>query len=173
MSVDEPDQTAQRRALPRLVVVLPLEPLELGAAHPLKTWPLHVTAAPTFVIDAELSTVVEAIGPSLAQQRRLHLRAGEDAGFGDSGNIPVSLVEPSAALTDLHRRLVALLRASGATFDKPHFTGAGFNPHVTMTRIARSSLGNPLDLRQATIVDMEPRGADRLRRVVWTAELLD
>lgn len=173
MPQEQPDQRVPPRALPRLVVVLPLEPLGVGAAYPLKTWPLHVTAAPTFVIDAELSTVVDAIGPTLAQQRRLHLQAGADAGFGDSGTIAVTLVEQSAALTELHRRLVALLTGSGATFDKPHFTGAGFNPHVTMTRIARSSPGDRLDLRQAAIVDMEPLGADRLRCVVWAAQLLD
>jgi len=56
-------------------------------------------------------------------------------------------------------------------FDDPEFTGRGYQPHVTMTRSGRVSLGDLLTLRQAALVDMAPAGDRRLRRVVWARTL--
>jgi len=116
----------------RYVVVLPLEPLALGDGYPLKTWPLHLTVAPTFVIDNPLQTAVSAIAPVFAFQRPLMLRAGHDEGFGRSETIPVTVVQQTIELELLHERLVRELTAVAAEFDDPHFTGAGYRAHVTM-----------------------------------------
>jgi len=160
----------------RLVVVLPLLPLAIGDGFSLKEWPLHLTVAPTFVIgaddiDADIADVSMAITPVLAGQPQLTVRAATDAGFGHAGKIPVTLIEQSAELAGLHDRLVAALLAIGAAFDDPEFTGPGYQPHVTMTRSGRVSLGDQLTLRQAALVDMAPAGDRRLRRVAWARTL--
>lgn len=155
----------------RYVVVLPLEPLALGDGYPLKTWPLHLTVAPTFVIDNPLQTAVSAIAPVFAFQRPLMLRAGHDEGFGRSETIPVTVVQRTIELELLHERLVRELTAVAAEFDDPHFTGAGYRAHVTMNRTERIHHGDTLHLRQAAIVDMEPDGDERLRNVVWEQHL--
>lgn len=155
----------------RLVVVLPLQPLTVGDGFSLADWPLHVTVAPTFVVTVALGDVIATVGPLLSTAPDLRVRVGHDEGFGRSGRIPVSVVEPSRELNDLHGRLVAALSGKGAVFDDPEFIGADYRAHVTRTRSARSHPGDLLTLTQAVIVDMEPEGDGRLRRVVWAVPL--
>lgn len=158
--------------MPRLVVVLPLAPLALGAGHPLNQWPLHVTVAPTFVVEHGLSTVTAAITPILADQPIVRARAGHEEGFGPSATIPVAVVDPSPELTALHTQLVGALASAGAVFDDPQYVGAGYRPHITATRLAAATAGQELVLRQAVVVDMEPLGDRRLRNVVWVQALV-
>ena len=155
----------------RLVVVLPLQPLTVGDGFSLSDWPLHVTVAPTFVVAVDLDTVIAAIAPVLVAQPTVRERVGHDEGFGRSGRIGVSVVVPSRGLGDLHARLVAALTDIGAVFDDPEFIGVGYRAHVTKTRTAQSVPGDVLTLSQAAIVDMEPQGDGRLRRVVWAIPL--
>ena len=157
--------------MPRLVVVLPLEPLAVGAGFPLSQWPLHVTVAPTFVVHQELTDVVEAITAVLIDQPVLHARVGHDEGFGPSMTIPVAVVQPTPELTDLHLRLVGALLGMGAAFDDPQYIGPGYRAHITATRLAAGEFGQQLNLRQAAIVDMEPQGDRRLRCVVWARSM--
>ena len=157
--------------MPRLVVILPLEPMAVGDGYPLSTWPLHLTVAPTFVIDVDLARVIAAVAAALRPEPALTLTAGPDAGFGRSMNLPVSLIEPNPQLQAVHLALVDTLEQLGATFDDPDFTRDGYGPHVTMTRLDRVRPGDRLDLRQAAIVDMQPVGDDRNRYVVWTHSL--
>ena len=117
----------------RLVVVLPLEQLASGDGFPLREWPLHVTAAPTFVVRVELSHVVAAIKPVLANQAGLSAVTGDPEGFGPSQTIPVTVVVPNAELTNLHVRLVDALREVDAVFDDPQYIGSGYRAHVTTT----------------------------------------
>jgi hypothetical protein len=155
----------------RLVVVLPLEPLQPGDGFPLREWPLHVTVAPTFVVQTALSHVVAAIEPVLADRPGLSAVAGEPEGFGPSQTIPVTVVEPNADLTALHLRLVDALRQVDAVFDDPQYVGPGYRAHVTATRLAAAAPGQRLWMDQAAIVDMAPYGERRLRRVVWVTAL--
>ena len=158
------------RSMPRLVIVLPLQPLATGSGFSLRAWPLHLTVAPTFEI-ASLETVVAAIRPLLAAQPAISVRAGHSKGFGRAMNRPAAVVEASADLQLLHESLCTSLHEAGAAFDHPDFIGAGYRPHVTRTRTASVQDGDVLQLRQTAIVDMAPHGDGRLRRVVWTAAL--
>jgi hypothetical protein len=170
--------------------------LGVGDGFSLKDWPLHLTVAPTFVIGtpdigtpdigtadigtpdspgddiaADLAVVLSVIEPIMAAQPAVSVRAGSDAGFGHSGKIPVTLIEPSAELAGLHQRLVDELLAVGAKFDDPEFIGPGYRPHITVTRSNRVLLNDQLRLRQAALVDMAPAGDGRLRRVIWAHPL--
>jgi 2'-5' RNA ligase superfamily len=155
----------------RLVVVLPLQPLAVGDAFSLKEWPLHLTVAPTFVIDADPKAVAATISGQLAGQGPLMVDVGADEGFGHSGKIPVTLIEPSITLSALHNLLVDALVAVGAVFDDPQFVGTGYRAHVTVVGSARVQRGETLTLRQAVLVDMAPAGDRRLRRVIWAHPL--
>jgi hypothetical protein len=157
--------------MPRLVVVLPLAPLEDGDGFPLNAWPLHVTIAPTFEIGVSTDRVAEVIRPVVARSAELRLTAGPDEGFGRALDIPVTVVVPTPELLLLHRELMDRLTRTGAIFDDPDFTGDGYRAHVTKTRAAGVNPGDTMTATQATLVDMKPHGEDRLRRVVWAAAL--
>jgi 2'-5' RNA ligase len=157
--------------MPRLVVVLPLAPLEDGDGFPLSAWPLHVTVAPTFEITESIETVVEAIRPAVARSTELPLVAGGNEGFGRALDIPVTIVVPTPELLLLHRELVECLTLLGAAFDDPDFIGDGYRAHITKTRTACMYPGESMTATQAALVDMRPMGDARLRQVVWTAPL--
>jgi 2'-5' RNA ligase len=157
--------------VPRLVVVLPLLPLRIGDGFPLRTWPLHVTVAPTFVTDAGPAAVAEAISTVVAAAATISVTAGGDEGFGPSGRVPVTVLVRSPELSALHALLLQTLSTAGAVFDDPEYTGPGYRAHVTVTAEARMRPGDVALLEQAALVDMEPVGPQRWRRVVWVARL--
>lgn len=159
------------RRVPRLVVVLPLIRLRTGDGFPLKTWPLHVTVAPTFVTDADAAAVAVAIRPAICGCPPLTVTGGAEEGFGPSGRVPVTVLVPSAELSALHELLRTALGAVRADFDDPAYIGAGYRGHVTSTAVARMTPGDVALLAQAAIVDMEPVGLQRLRRVTWVSAL--
>lgn len=157
--------------MPRLVVVLPLAPLSVGVGFPLRTWPLHVTVAPTFITDADAAEVAAAIGPVVAGAPIMTVTAGDDEGFGPSGRVPVTVLVPSPEVTLLHQKLLAALPAVDAEFDDPAYTGPGFRAHVTVTGEARLRPGETALLEQVALVDMEPVGPHRCRHVLWASPL--
>lgn len=157
--------------MPRLVVVLPLLPLGVGDGFPLRTWPLHVTVAPTFVLDAGAAAVAAAVAPVVAASVPIAVTAGGEEGFGRSGRIPVTVLLPSQELSALHARLLDVLGGLGAVFDDPEYTGTGYRAHVSVTRDARLPDGEVALLEKAALVDMEPVGPQRWRHVRWVAAL--
>jgi hypothetical protein len=157
--------------VPRLVVVLPLVPLRVGAGFPLRTWPLHVTVAPTFITLADPTAVAAAIAPVVAGSPTVSVTAGAEEGFGPSGRVPVTVLVPSPELSTLHGTLLDALGVVDAEFDDPAYTGPGYRAHVTVTRNARMQPGDIALLEQAALVDMEPVGPERRRQVLWVSRL--
>jgi 2'-5' RNA ligase len=154
--------------MPRLVVVLPLDPLTVGTSFAVADWPLHITVLPPFLTDAAPHDIATAIATAAHGRPTLTVRAGEDALFGRRHNIPVTLIEPHEELTRLHHALVAAIRPFAAVPDEPAFTGERFRAHVTMKPPARVHPGDTLTLGQIALVDMLPR-ADSAGRTVLAA----
>jgi 2'-5' RNA ligase len=157
--------------MPRLVVVLPLVPLALGDGWALNDWPLHVTIVPTFETESTAADVGAALMPLLAGRARFTVLAGFDEGFGRAADIPVTIIEPSSELVELHASLVSAVKSGGGVFDDPDFVEDGYRAHVTKTRHAAVLPGDSLELAQIAIVDMAPQGDARLRHVVWCQSL--
>lgn len=141
----------------RLVVVLPLAPLQQGERFEVAEWPLHITVLPPFLTQAKpehitsvLEGIASACGPIVGV-------ADEDALFGRRHNIPVTVMAPNAALTQLHRALIEALRPFGAEPDEPAFTGNSFRAHVTVKGERRIHPGDTVHLTQLALVDMVPR----------------
>ena len=154
--------------MPRLVIVLPLTPLEVGAGFAVAAWPLHVTVLAPFHTDASPADIGAALRSAVADQHPLDLIAGADELFGRRHDIPVSLIQPHDELTALHRTLVATLRPFAAEPDEPAFTGPGFRAHITHKPPARVHPGDTLTLSQLALVDMIPRADTAGRTVLAT-----
>ena len=155
----------------RLVIVLPLTPLQVGESFAVADWPLHITVVPPFLTDADPADVATAIEKAAAGQTALAATVGPDALFGRRHNIPVSLVDDSPELTALHRALKEAMRQFAAAPDEPAFTGAGFRAHVTVKNQGRVHEGDVLMLTQIAVVDMAPRAATKGRTVLATLDL--
>lgn len=157
--------------MPRLVVVLPLEPLREGDSFAVKEWPLHITVLPPFSTDATVAEVQEAIATATASQPQLTAIAGGDEMFGRRHDIPVTVIVENARLTRLHNILVDAVRPLAASPDERAFTGSGFRAHVTVKGHRRVHEGDELTLSQIALVDMAPRSAPGGRVVLATRPL--
>lgn len=155
----------------RLVIVLPLAPLQVGESFAVVDWPLHITVLPPFLTDAAPADVAAAIENAAAGQAAVAATVGPDALFGRRHDVPVSLVEDNPALTALHLALKGEMRQFAAAPEEPAFTGMGFRAHVTVKNQGRVHAGDRLALTQIALVDMAPRAAASGRTVLATRDL--
>lgn len=154
----------------RLVIVLPLSPLQVGDRFPVQEWPLHVTVLPPFTTDATGTEIGDAIRSVASEHSAVRMVAAGDELFGRRHDIPVTVVAENELLTTLHHELRAAVRPFAAQPDEPAFTGAGFRPHVTVKLPARVHEGDTFTLAQLAVVDMAPR-ASAGRAVLATIDL--
>jgi len=155
----------------RLVVVLPLTPLDEGSSFPVENWPLHVTVLPPFLTDAEPGEIAAAIAAATSAQPALTAVAGHEEMFGRRKDIPVTVVVPTVGLSLLHDALIDAVRPFGASPDEPAFTGTEFRPHITIKNHARIPEQTTFTLRQIALVDMAPRTSSNGRTVLATIDL--
>jgi 2'-5' RNA ligase len=155
----------------RLVVVLPLEPLRTGDSFRVDEWPLHITVLAPFATDSEPATIADALATVAARVPAVTARAGEDELFGRRHNIPVTLVDDTPALHDIHQLLVEGIRPFASSPDEPAFTGNAFRAHVTMKQDRRVHAGDTLELTQLALVDMAARSLPGGRAVLATFPL--
>jgi 2'-5' RNA ligase len=157
--------------MPRLVLVLPLTPLETGASFAVEEWPLHVTVVAPFITDAAPDEVARVTAAALAGYKALTVIAGPDELFGRRHDIAVTVIDDNVALTRLHDRLVEALRPLATDPHESAFARPEFRAHVTVKRQARVQAGNELILTQIALVDMAPRAARSGRTVLATLDL--
>ena len=143
----------------RLVVVLPLEPLVVGARFAFREWPLHITVVQNFASEASVDDVIARLASFDAAA--VTVTAAHDEGFGASGSMPVTVIEPSLQLAAMHRSLTALLQP--LEFETPDYAGDNYRPHVTHKAHARVHSGDVLTLTQLALVDLT---AGRQREVL-------
>jgi 2'-5' RNA ligase len=155
----------------RVVVVIPLEPLHAGARFAVKEWPLHVTVVPPFNTHASVDDLARAIAETTAGIPPFEVRAGGSAQFGRRHDIPVTLVEEDARLTDLHDRLAAALHPFALPSSERAFVPGPYRPHVTVKGERHAAEGALLVLGQIAIVDMAPRSSPGGRQVLAIVDL--
>ncbi|MEB0002760.1 2'-5' RNA ligase family protein [Cryobacterium sp. 10S3] len=157
--------------MPRLVVVLPLTPLAVGATFLVRDWPLHVTVLAPFLTDAAPGAIREALAASASAVPALSVVAGGAERFERRHDIPVTVLEPDPGLTALHDLVVAAVRPFATAPGEAAFTGTEFRAHVTDKHHARVNTGDILELGQIALVDMAPRADPAGRAVLATIPL--
>ena len=156
--------------MPRVVVVLPLTPLQTGDRFAVADWPLHITVLAPFLTDAT-PTVLQAALTEVCARPALTVTAGADALFGRRHDLPVTLVHDSPPLTALHDAVVTALLPFAVNRAEPAFTGSEFHAHVTVKNNRRVHDRDTLVLTQVALVDMAPRSSAHGRTVLATLTL--
>ena len=157
--------------MPRVVVVVPLSPLDTGDRFRVENWPLHITVVPPFSTEASSDDIAAVIEGVTTEHPPLTARAGDERLFGRDNTIPVNLVDEHPDLTRLHNELVSALRPLASDPAERAFTAPIFVPHVTVKGDRRTTAGEQLDLRQVALVDMAARADPRGRSVLATSTL--
>lgn len=150
----------------RYVVVAPLTPMAVGDRFITREWPLHVTLVQVFTSEAGLAEIGLRLAAVANGSPAITVVAGDDENFGPSQTIPVTVIEPSVALDELHAACVAAIEELGPVYENPEFMGSGYRPHVTVKRQRRVLAGDVAELRQIAVVDMEPGQRDGGRGVL-------
>src|SRR5690554_6757292 len=105
----------------RLVVLLPLSPLQAGDRFALNEWPRHVPVLPSFRTDASGTEIGDAIRAVATAFSPLHVVAAGDELFGRRHDVPVTVLGENEHLTALHQTLRAAVRPLAVTPDEPAF----------------------------------------------------
>ena len=156
--------------MPRVVVVLPLTPLQTGDRFAVADWPLHITVLAPFLTDATPPVLRAALNEVCARPA-LTVTAGADALFGRRHDLPVTIVNDSAPLTALHDAVAAALLPFAVNPAEPAFTGTEFHAHVTVKNHRRVHARDVLLLTQLALVDMASRASAHGRTVLATLHL--
>lgn len=184
-----------------LVVVAFVEPVSEGMEFARDEWPLHITlvrfdvdggvsgdegvsaddvdggAAPPGVAAPQNDVLAARVARLMDVPVRAALgttvTAGAPAGFGRNGSIPVTLIEPNAALQQLHEELADVAEGLRGRVATPAYTRTGYRPHVSHQGEKTLRSGDSLRLDRIALVDMAPGGSHATRRIVtlWDATL--
>jgi 2'-5' RNA ligase len=133
------------------VIVYMVGPAAIGTRFTM--WPLHLTLMPWFeapyeqIVEQKLSEKLEDLSP-------FDVSVGEPASFGAHKRLPVSLVEHTPEIQNLHETLLEVLRENNWQL-QGRYTGAAFKPHVTQK--AGQDASRILHIDELYIIEAQPQ----------------
>lgn len=151
----------------KYTIVAFTESIEPNYEFAMGNWPLHITLADTFAVELN-ETLVQNLKKLLALLSQIDLSIGNNTTLGTT---KAALIDKNNALQGLHNRVVDLLESSGAKFNNPEFTRAGFLPHITNLKSFDLQLGDTVRLKTISVIDMFPDGNWQQRKVLNSFEL--
>lgn len=147
----------------RFVVVLPVGELAAGNSFPVAEWPLHVTLVEPFATTRTAEEIAGLVGSAIGAAAPVVATAGERAGFGRRGDVPVTLVHDDGALVAIRRRVLATLRDADVDVARARLD---YRPHVSAKPHGEVAPGESLRFAQVALVDMHPPAGAGSRAVV-------
>lgn len=148
------------------LVVLPIEPMQLGDQYPVGTpLPLHCTVMPWFRLQPSIDfAALNAVLSRLACTGKDEVELVSEAPklFGPKNNIPVHILRGNEWLERLHAELLRYLVAAQSTPVDVRWVGTGYRPHVTDTVTTAFTSGSRCVPQGLVLIE---RGDDRIKRV--------
>lgn len=141
-----------------------IEPVEQKFNFSCKKWSLHTTLLPNFVISDSLDELMTKLSRVSESTKPFNIKVGDDAKFGPSGEVLVSLIEPESAILSLHYKLLSI--TEHYKFDTPHYIGDGYRPHITKQANKKLIRGKSYSLNSITLVDMFPNNDIQRREII-------
>jgi len=139
-----------------------LEPGDTNTEFEMADWPLHITLADVFAVDAH-DDITRELANLLAEELPVAITVHKEAFLGET---KVVLFDKSEVLTRLHNHVIDLLELHGAIFNNPEFIKDGFLPHSTIQGTRRLHDGDVININTISLIDMFPNSDWRLRKVL-------
>ena len=149
----------------KYTLVSPIEPITTGDTFNSHEWPLHVTIADTFAIEAIDGIMEESLNRAKAQHA-FKVSGEKTTYFGSDKSVEVLLLRTSDQLYQLHSEVVDVLLTHGATFNDPQYTKDGFIGHITQQKDNRINVDQEVLLDSIALIDMFPGGDPYERKVL-------
>lgn len=135
----------------RLLVSM-VEPVQVGYEFKRSEWPLHLTIVPWFTVKDQ-NWFTTGLVKVLDHQKPIQLVMGEKEMFGAKRNVPVNIITPNDELSELHEKLLSLVREWGE-LQGSKFIEAKYRPHVTHHRGNFLTSGSEWTLDNICIVEL-------------------
>jgi 2'-5' RNA ligase len=150
-------------------IMVLLEQMDEGTEFFWKNWPQHITLVDIFSVDWKNNNLLERLEALLAEHKSFNIVAADETSFGSPKEpVPVTLFEKGTELQSLHNDTIELLKNAGAIFNNPQYVGEGFIAHSTIQNSKRLHMGDIVNVKELTIVDMFPHGDGLMRRIFRT-----
>lgn len=113
--------------------------------------PQHLTLVDSFEIDLNPEQLAEKFEHVVAEQKQFEVLVLKDVYYGQSHDIPVTKLELTPSLTELHLLIMSTMAAEGAILKNPHFHNDGFSPHVSIYGSRRVKIGELVTIDQVSL----------------------
>ena len=146
-----------------------IEDLPDGYEFSMRYWPLHVTLTDVFAIDGNWINLLDDLKLSFDKiQTPLFSEVVANDLFGEDRSIKVKLLMKTDELQNLHDKIIYDLERHGALFNSPQYTKAGFKPHSAEQSTGSLHIGDIVEFRSITLIDMFPNEDPYHRKVLGT-----
>lgn len=152
----------------KYTIVQLIEDLPDGYEYSMKDWPLHVTLADVFAIDGVWTDLLKDLERRFKSQATFFSDLVANDLFGEYRSIKVKLLRKTDELQKLHDNIIRVLERHDVAFNSPQYTKAGFKPHLTEQSNGSLHIGDIVELRSITLIDMFPNEDPYRRKVLGT-----
>jgi hypothetical protein len=142
-----------------------VRPVETGTEFHMTEWPLHITLAGVFAHNDPEIDIAAKLARMLAKQPAIVAHAIKEA---PAGLTPVVLFKKRHDILRLHHRIADFLEAHKVAFRTPEFMHHEYLPHCTIQNGAEPPADRKLRINTVALVDMQPDGDWRRRKVLAT-----
>ncbi|HVX24035.1 MAG TPA: 2'-5' RNA ligase family protein [Candidatus Saccharimonadales bacterium] len=138
----------------------------VGQEFTVDALPLHLTHVDSFEVDLSAEELATKLTAALAAQKAFAIKALTDEMYGADKDIPVTTLELTPQLMQLHRLIMGVLDATGAVLKNPHFHNDNFSPHVSVYGDKRVAAGDSVAIQDISIAAKVSDADDASRRVL-------
>ncbi|MBX4199529.1 2'-5' RNA ligase family protein [Candidatus Saccharibacteria bacterium] len=125
---------------------------------------LHLTLIPWFVADKTDKEINESFEDYFSRFSAFNIHLGEKAKFGPKKDAPITLVEPTFSIMELHEACLSWLdKLSGRWAVKNPYIGVQYRPHIRRRRGTRLTQ-QVININSITLVSAARR-EDHIRHV--------
>jgi len=157
--------------MPKYGIATLLENHPVGYEFPGSNAPLHLTHVDAFTVDMEEDELASRLQTKLAAVSSFAVRTLEDELFGPNKDIPVTILELSEPLKELHYLLLQFLEDEGGALKNPHFHGDSFAPHVSIYGARRIQPGTEVLIKDVSIGSKISEGDNPIHKILATIPL--
>jgi hypothetical protein len=133
--------------------------------------PLHLTHVDSFQIDLSIEELAHKLAAVLSEVEKFDVRATKDTFYGPNKDIPVTELELTPDLANLHAVIMKMLADGGAVLKNPEFHASGFMPHVSIYGLRRVNVGDVVSIRNVSIASKVEDTNDANTRILTTIPL--
>lgn len=128
-----------------------LEDYPVGYEYRGDNIPVHLTHVDSFQVSLNLEELELKLQKALANQKPFTVKALRDELYGPDKDIPVTVLELTPELQELHAKIMDMLQSEGAFLKNPHFHREGFMPHVSAYGNRRITVGEDVLIKDISI----------------------